>query len=168
MSARWYLWEGGFLAVGKGDGVVPPHSHHAIQIVIAINGLVAIHGDSDGWRDCPGFIVRPDVEHSFNGKGADAAMLFVDPESREGVWLRTTLSTDITLVPEARVSACAPVLRTFLDRPLESIDVSEVIRRCVSALCMGTPPSRRFDERVTKVLTAIRESDDLRMSLAGC
>ena len=38
VSARWYLWEGGFLAFGKGDGIVPPHSHHAIQIVIAING----------------------------------------------------------------------------------------------------------------------------------
>jgi hypothetical protein len=31
VSARWYLWDGGFLAVGKGDGIIPPHSHHAMR-----------------------------------------------------------------------------------------------------------------------------------------
>jgi AraC-like DNA-binding protein len=92
-------------------------------------------------------------------------MLFVDPESTEGVWLRSALSSDITLVPDPRVSACVPVLRTFLERPLESVEVTDVIRHCVASLCTGTPPSRRFDERVTKVLTAIRQSDDLRLSV---
>ena len=32
---RWHLWEGGFLLIGRGEGVVPAHAHHAIQIVIA-------------------------------------------------------------------------------------------------------------------------------------
>jgi len=41
----WYLWEGGFLLIGRGQGVVPPHQHHAIQIVIAIEGLLAICGE---------------------------------------------------------------------------------------------------------------------------
>ena len=54
VSARWYLWEGGFLAIGKSDGIVPLHSHHAIQIVIAINGEVAIKGTRGEWRDCRG------------------------------------------------------------------------------------------------------------------
>ena len=112
-----------------------------------------------------GVIVRQDAEHSYNGKGASAVMLFVDPESNEGVWLRTALTEDITLVPDARITACASVLRTFSEKPLESMEISDVIRHCVSSLCAGAPPSRRFDERVTKVLTAIRESDDLRMSV---
>jgi len=165
VSARWYLWEGGFLAIGKSEGIVPPHSHHAVQIVIAINGKVAIKGTRGEWRDCRGVIVRQDAGHSFNGKGASAAMLFVDPESNEGVWLRTALTEDVTLVPEARITACASALRTFSERPLESVEIGDVIRHCVVSLCTGAPPSRRFDERVTKVLTAIRESDDLRMSV---
>ena len=165
VSARWYLWDGGFLAIGKSEGTIPPHSHHAIQIVIAINGEVAIKGTRDEWRDSRGVIVRHDAEHSYNGKGARAAMLFVDPESNEGVWLRTALTEDITLVPDARLAACVSALRTFSEQPLQSMDISDLIRHCVSSLCAGAPPSRRLDERVTKVLTAIRESDDLRMSV---
>jgi AraC family transcriptional regulator len=162
VSARWYLWEGGFLAIGKSEGIVPPHSHHALQIVIAIDGEVGIKGARDEWRACRGLVVRQDVEHSYDGKGASAVMLFVDPESNEGVWLRTALTEDITLVPETRLTACTSALRTFSERPLESIEIGDVIRHCVSSLCAGAPPSRHLDERVTKVLTAIRESDELR------
>jgi AraC family transcriptional regulator len=165
-SARWYLWDGGFLAVGKADwGVIPPHSHHAIQIVVAIDGEMAIKGDRGGWRPGRGIIVRHDVEHSYDGKGAQGAMIFVDPESHEGVWLQTALAEDITVVPEARTGICAEALRTFVEKPFESMEVGDLIRHCVLSLCPGAPPSRRFDQRVTKVLTAIQASDDLRMSV---
>ena len=164
-EARWYLWDGGFLAIGTSDGIIPPHSHHAIQIVIGISGEMAIRGANGMWHDSRGIIVRQDAEHSYNGRGENGAMLFVDPESNEGVWLRTALSDDITLVSAARVAACVTALQTFIERPFESIEIGNVIRHCVLSLCAGAPPSRRLDARVTKVLTAIRESDDLRVSV---
>jgi hypothetical protein len=37
----------------------------------------------------PGVIVWPDVVHSDNGNGAVGGMIFVDPESSEGVWLKS-------------------------------------------------------------------------------
>ena len=39
------------------------------------------------------------------------------------------------------------------------------IRHCVGSLCAGAPPSRRLDERVTRVLAAIQAADDLRVSI---
>jgi AraC-like DNA-binding protein len=165
VSARWYLWDGGFLAVGKAEGVIPPHSHHAIQIVVAIEGEVAIRGERGDWRTGHGVIVRHDVEHSYDQRGATGAMIFVDPESYEGVWLQTALAEDITVVPEARTRVCAGALSTFIEKPLESMAIGDLIRHCVLSLCAGAPPSRRLDERVTKVLTAIHASDDLRMSV---
>jgi AraC family transcriptional regulator len=165
-SARWYLWDGGFLAVGKSNwGVIPPHSHHAIQIVVAIDGEMAMKGARGEWRTGSGIIVRHDVEHSYDGKGALGAMMFVDPESYEGVWLQSALADDITVVPEARTSVCAAALRTFVEKPFEAMEIGDLIRHCVLSLCAGAPPSRRLDERVTKVLTAIQASDDLRMSI---
>src|SRR5512138_3045222 len=63
---RWYLWEGGFLLTARAQGVVPSHAHHAIQIVIALDGRVAICGHADEWHESRGIVVRPDVEHSFD------------------------------------------------------------------------------------------------------
>ena len=165
-SARWYLWDGGFLAVGRSNwGVIPPHSHHAIQIVIAIEGEMAIKGATGDWRAGSGVIVRQDVEHSYDGKGELGAMIFVDPESYEGAWLQTALAEDITVVPDARTRAGAAALKTFIEKPFESMEIGELTRHCVLSLCAGAPPSRRLDDRVTKVLAAIQASDDLRMSI---
>jgi AraC family transcriptional regulator len=166
VSARWYLWDGGFLALGKSNwGVIPSHSHHAIQIVVAIEGEMAIKGARGDWRTGRGIIVRHDVEHSYDGKGALGAMIFVDPESYEGAWLQATLAEDVTVVPAARTAVCAAALMTFLERPFESPEMGDLIRQCVRSLCPGAPPARRLDDRVTKVLAGIQGSDDLRMSI---
>jgi AraC-like DNA-binding protein len=161
----WYLWDGGFFLVGRGEGLVEAHAHHAIQVVVAIEGEFGIRGKRGDWRMGRGVILRPDVVHSYNPNGALSAMLFVDPESAEGVWLRTSLRDEVTLVPDARLEPCAAALRQFLERPFESLDTRGVIRHCVHALCPGVPPSRRQDARVTRVLAAIRESDELRMPI---
>jgi AraC-like DNA-binding protein len=126
---------------------------------------MAIKGTPDEWRMGRGIIVRHDVEHSYDGKGALGAMIFVDPESFEGAWLQTALAEDITVLPEARTGICVDVLSTFIERPFESMEIGALIRQCVRSLCPGAPPARRLDERVTKVLAAIQASDDLRMSI---
>jgi AraC-like DNA-binding protein len=162
---RWYLWDGGFLAVGRSEGVVPPHAHHAIQIVIGVEGAMAIAAENGEWRSGRGIIVRADVQHSYNGQGAYGAMLFVDPESIEGRWLRSSLTEDVTVVPEPRLDGCIVQLRTFAERPFESMEIGTLIRHCVQSLCAGSPPARRLDSRVSAVLRAIRTSDDLRFSL---
>lgn len=162
---RWYLWEGGFLLTARAQGVVPAHAHHAIQVVLALDGSVATCGADAVWRHGRAMVVRPDVEHSFDCNGALGAMLFVDPESSEGAWLNASLTEDITTVPEARVEAVLPELRAFVNQPDEPADVVALIRRSVQSLRPGRAPGRRLDERVTTVLEAIRGSDDLRISL---
>ena len=165
IGPRWYLWDGGFLAIGRAEGVVPPHVHHAFQLVIAIDGQVGARGARGDWRSGHGLVVPPDVEHSYDSQGALGAMLFVDPESREGVWLRSTFRKEIAFVPEERVAPCAAELLKFLERPHESLEIRALILQCVQSMCAGAPPARRMDERVTKVLAGIRASEDLRISL---
>src|SRR4051812_18054115 len=145
---RWYLWEGGFLVTGQAGGEVPPHSHHAIQIFLALDGKAAIRVAGGAWREGAGIIVRPDVEHSFNAQGGSGALLFVDPESSEGAWLPSAPPEDTPIAPAARVQSCLAELRPSRERPLESMDVSALVRHCVRAFCAGAPPSRRLDERV--------------------
>ena len=166
-AVRWYVWDGGFLAIGRARGVVPRHAHHAIQIVVALEDEIAVQGEDEVWRSARGIVVGPDREHSFDAKGAFAAMLFVDPESTEGVWLRASLQGDITILPERRVAACVTELVRFRDHPLESLEIGALIRHCVQALSAGALPARRLDSRVTRVLQQIQRSDDLRLSLAA-
>ena len=144
---------------------MPAHAHHAIQIVIALEGSVAISGRDGEWREARGIVVRPDAEHSFDCNGAFGVMMFVDPESSEGAWLSMALRQDITIVPDTRLDALEPALRTFADQPDESSDIAAVVRQCIQGLRSGLAPTRRLDARVTTVLDAIRASDDLRMSL---
>jgi len=162
---HWYLWDGGFLLIARAEGVVPAHAHHAIQIVVAMDGEVAIRGKEDEWRKGAGVIVRPDAVHSFNCNGALGAMLFVDPESAEGVWLRSSLQRDITMVSGPRLASSAQELRKFVEQPFEGMEMGALIRHCVQALSPGAPPSRRLDPRVTAVLDTIRHHDGLHISL---
>lgn len=166
-TVRWYLWDGGFLAIGRAKGVVPRHAHHAIQIVVALEGEIAVQGEDELWQTARGIIVAPDREHSFDAQGAFAAMLFLDPESTEGVWLRSSLQNDVTIVPAPRVGACTSELARFRDRPLESLEIGALIRHCVQALTAGALPARRLDPRVTHVLQQIQCANDLRVSLAA-
>lgn len=162
---RWYLWEGGFLLTGRAQGVVPSHAHHAIQIVIALDGCVAICGEDGRWHESRGIVVRPDAEHSFDCNGALGMMVFVDPESSAGAWLSASLRQDITSVPDARLASIVSAVRTFVEQPEETEDVGALVRSCVLGLRPGLAPARRFDSRVATVLDAIRSSDDLRISL---
>jgi AraC family transcriptional regulator len=164
-AVRWFVWDGGFFAMGRAHGVVPPHAHHAIQIVLALDGEIAACGPDERWQTGRGVIIGNDVEHSYDSRDAFAAMLFVDPESTEGLWLGSSLQDGITLVPERRVVTCVEELKRFRERPMESLEPGALIRHCVQALSAGAPPARRIDPRVTQVLRQIQHSDDLRMSL---
>jgi AraC-like DNA-binding protein len=162
---RWYLWEGGFLLIAGSAGVVPAHSHHAIQVVITMDGEAGIAENGKEWRSGRGIIVPPNIVHSYSGQGSYGAMLFVDPESIEGVWLRSTIADRVTIISDARVAPAADALRKFCATPLESVDVGTLIRFVVESLCAGVPPERRPDPRVTTVLARIASSGNLRISL---
>ena len=62
---RWYLWEGGFFLIARADGVVPTHAHHAIQIVVAVDGEVAICGKEEEWRTGAGVPLQLEMERAF-------------------------------------------------------------------------------------------------------
>lgn len=164
-APRWYLWEGGFLLMGLGGGEVPGHAHHATQVTLAFEGKFALRLPQGEWREAQGLIVRPDVEHSFNARSGAGAMLFIDPESIEGAWLASALTEDITVVPESRVAACVKELEACWRSPIGGMEPGDLVRHCLQALCPGTPPCRKLDPRISKVLVAIRGSDDLRISL---
>lgn len=163
---RAYFWEGGWIGIGRGEGVVPPHAHHAVQVTLSLDLPVRMREGDDGeWLEGQGTIVLPDVTHSLDATNVLAALLFVDPESREGRWLRRSLSAPITTIPPERFECCLPGLRIFRDRPLDAVETTRLVTSVVRNLCVGPPPVHRLDERVARALELVRASDASRIPL---
>jgi AraC-like DNA-binding protein len=112
-----------------------------------------------------GAIVLPDAVHSFTGMNSLLAMLFVDPESIEGRWLRQSLREPVTTIPDARMDRVVPPLLQFEEAPLEAMETAELIKLVTSSLCAGAPPSRPLDPRVVRALEFMREAETPKLRL---
>lgn len=164
-QARWYLWDGGFLALGRSTAVVPPHSHHAIQITMALEGEVAMRSGTDEWTTYRGVIAAPDVTHQLDNRGSLVALLFVDPESTEGRWLHRSIRGPLTAVSEPKLEQALSTLRAFWEEPVDAPGTARLIHTLVRSLCPGPPPSHRLDKRIVKALEVIRQMDTRKISL---
>jgi AraC family transcriptional regulator len=162
---RAYFWDGGWIGIGKGQGVVPTHAHHAVQITLSLDGPIRLRAEAGEWKTYQGAVVRPNVAHSFDPAGAVLVMLFVDPECREGRWLCRLLTEPITELPPERFACCLPGLSVFWHAPLSEQQAAELVTSVVHNLCGGPPPPRRMDERIAKALTLIRNSDAPRIPI---
>jgi AraC-like DNA-binding protein len=154
-----YFWDGGWIGVGRTPGVVPPHAHHAVQIAIGLDRPIRFrHGDGP-WREYQAAAVLPDKPHSFDGGDALTAMIFIEPESREGRWLRDSLRQPIAGVSTERLGELIPALRGFQEERPGPEPAAHLITGVVRALCAGPPPARPLDERITRALALIKSRD---------
>lgn len=154
-----YFWDGGWIGVGSSMGIVEPHSHHAVQITLALKGTVAFRAPDGDWIECDGAAVLPNVPHSFDGRSAIAAMIFIDPECREGRWLRNSLTAPIMQIPGSRYAQFRQPLLEFGQRRPSATEAAALIAGVAHSLCEGPPPLRAMDERITRALAHIRSRD---------
>ena len=161
-----YFWDGGWLGIGRASGMVPPHAHHAVQISIGLDGPVAFRPPDGAWQEFAAAAVLPDAPHEFSPLGHEIAMIFVQPESREGRWLQQSLRDPIASVASERLDAELPALRRFREARPTAEEAARVITRVVHALCAGPPPARTIDPRIVKALAYVRAAGEARLSLA--
>ena len=163
---RAYFWDGGFLGIGKpGAGRVPPHAHHAFQVTFSLEEPVALSEGDEQWREIRGAVVMADQTHEFDPRGQLVAMIFVDPESREGTWLRRSLRETINPIEPDRLAPALDMLRAFHTRPPDAAGTADMVNRIVRGLCAGPPPVRKLDDRIVRALAIIREMEAPRIRL---
>lgn len=110
-------WAGRFV-VGEGYAcyagptfATARHAHHALQVVVAAGRPVRVRaGDDVTWRRVRGIVVPPDVPHAYDGRGAHAVLLYLDPESPSG----RVLGAAGPWPAGARAAAVPRALRTAL------------------------------------------------------
>lgn len=165
---RVLLWSGGSLWIGRDAGRAQAHSHHAIQISLALSGKVRLRSaDRDIWSDYVGAIVRPHHRHQFDGCGETVAQVFVEPETFPGrVLLERYRGSPIHELPEAVFELFAlPLRRAFSDRATNEVLVA-IARRSLADLCGGDFPETRTDPRVSHAIEFVRSRLSSRISLA--
>ena len=156
---RIVSWEGASLWVfgtRPGEGRYPktaPHSHHAVQVTIALRGSFTLE-NADGPVSARVVAVAPDSEHTFEASEGVIAHLFVDPDGRDGRTLQRTLFSGNTLVP-----ITAPDLGEISARLLADFDVfdaaspalTELGRALLAELVPDNPRDERPEARVRKM-----------------
>jgi len=165
-GARWYLWEGGFLTLGRATGIVPGHAHHALQISVGFDGDVGMCLGADGpWMRGGAMVVAPDIPHQLDTMGIRMSVMLVDPESREGRWLRRSFPGTLTAVPADRLEPFRDALRAVHEGTGSAAETARLIHAAVRVLCVGPAPSHALDGRIVRALETIRKMDTARVSL---
>lgn len=164
-NARWYFWDGGFLAVGRSRGVVPTHSHHAFQLVVAAEGTNKLRHNDGEWQEFEAAIVAADEAHAYDGEGVLGAMLLIDPETREGRWLRQSMMQPIQAMLPDRMAGARAQVREFTDHPRDAEGTAEFVSSIVKCFGTGIMPTRALDERVSKAIDVVQEMDAKVVSL---
>jgi AraC family transcriptional regulator len=157
-------WNGGSLWIGHSA----MHSHHALQLSIALAGPFELKsGRTGAWSRHTAALVRPDAQHEFNGCGTTIAQVFVEPETSYGRAL-LAMHPDGDVVPLALGAAqrCVDVLaRQFQARASNAALISSA-QACVATLAgleRETPP---IDARIARVLQELRARFAQPVSLA--
>jgi AraC-like DNA-binding protein len=160
-----YFWDGGWIGTGVSLGTVPEHSHHAVQISLGLDGPIRFrHGDGE-WMQEGGGLIVPNEPHSFDGCGNHVAMIFIDPETREGRWLVDSARTPVQMIPADRYEAFVPALKAFGERRPSAAEAAALLNDIVRSLCEGPPPLRKMDERIAKALAYMRHADARALTL---
>src|SRR5215470_5785457 len=111
-SAGASSWPAALILWGSGSRSTP-HSHHCIQVYVALSGTVrARSGPGMRWRRCAAVLVAPDVLHEIDASDGPVLIGFFDPESEFAASLWALMPEEITFVPEAVAAGWRVVLGT--------------------------------------------------------
>jgi AraC-like DNA-binding protein len=93
---RILLWRGGSIWIGRAEQPTDVHSHHAIQISLALSdGNLHFREADNVWKDFAAAVIPAHCPHAFKASGQLVANVFVEPESLEGQKIRERFSDGI-------------------------------------------------------------------------
>src|SRR5690349_17730716 len=114
-----HIWPAGLVVWGPGMRS-SPHAHHALQIVLALEGQLRVRRSPvQRWRRIGAIIVQPDAIHVVDGSDAGTVLIaFDEPESGLGEAVMAPLREPITFVQTPIVARW----RRTLQAPLQLSD----------------------------------------------
>jgi AraC family transcriptional regulator len=158
-NAQYYPWDGGAVFVGTA-GVIPTHSHQAIQICFLFHERIRLRaGDDESWADYDVAVVASQHAHAMDGSRVHyGATLFVEPETREGrILAERYLRNGVANVDRAPIATALLELR---DSGLEGRGRDAIVgcaRRVVQSLTQHSELVVTSDERIMRAVKYVND-----------
>jgi AraC-like DNA-binding protein len=106
------FWPAALVLWGPGS-VSSLHAHHAVQLMLALAGTMAVRGRAGGrWQRTAAVLVRADEPHEVDATGGDVLVAFLDAESAAGRALQARAAAAIAPVAADTVAAWRAALGT--------------------------------------------------------
>lgn len=152
------FWRGGSVWIGHAAEETGFHAHHAIQITLALSGgKVRFRRPGDDWLSYTAAIVAAHQSHAFEARGELVALIFAEPESREGRGLRQryrdgVAPLDADALAEQAAALAAAYAECAADEKLAAC-ARTVTARLASIQAL---PARPLDKRIERAIDVLR------------
>ena len=158
-TGRIGLWRGGSIWIGNAGEATDFHAHHAIQITLALSeGELRLRRPGGDWDAYKAAIITAHQSHAFEARGELVALIFVEPESRDGRAIQERYSTGVALLPSNTVEQeAAELAAAFNDGGADAeliMHARAVISRLGSAQVL---PAKPLDHRIERAIAVLRE-----------
>lgn len=156
---RILLWRGGSLWIGRGGEPTDFHSHHAIQITLAFpGGSMRLRRRGGRWVSYAAAVVAAHQLHCLDARDRQVAVIFVEPESRHGQFLRRRYGGDgiAALTAEALAAETRSLAKAFAARASDA-ELIALTRAAIAALCdESSADSATLDPRIERSVDIVR------------
>lgn len=158
-TGRIVFWRGGSVWIGHAQEQAGFHAHHAIQVTLALSGgAVRFRSPEDDWSSYQAAIVAAHQPHAFEARGERVALIFTEPESREGRLLRERFSAGIAALAIDAFATEAAALAAAYDAGATDDDLADRARAVTARLTHAEPlPARQLDKRIERAIEILRE-----------
>ena len=158
-SGRILLWRGGSIWIGSAQEAADFHSHHAIQITLALSqGKVRFRQPDDDWQAFKAVIVPAHQLHAFEARGELVALIFVEPESREGRTIQERHGAGLSSLPDGSLDReIAALAAAYIEKAADT-DLIACAWAVIGALSSrNTLPASPIDKRIARAIEVLRD-----------
>jgi AraC-like DNA-binding protein len=152
------FWRGGSVWIGHAEEETGFHAHHAIQVALPLSGgAVRFRCPGVDWTNYAAAIIAANQSHAFEARGELVAMIFSEPESREGRVLRERYREGVAPLASADFSDEAAALAAAYKEGAADEELAARARALIARLTsIQALPLRPLDKRIERAIEVLR------------
>ena len=157
-TGRILFWRGGSLWIGHAEDETGFHAHHALQMTLSLSsGTVRFRSVGEDWTSYTAAIIAAHHPHAFEARGEMVAMIFTEPESREGRQLQERYRSGVASLDGDMLRDGVTALAAAYADGASDDDIA-ACARAITATIASTEalPSQPLDKRIERAIEVLR------------